>query len=275
MKVQIGHEDVADAARPGEEPMAASVVLEEVEIFYGDLRATMPLSFEAHTGELVSIVGASGCGKSSALRAIGGLLTPRSGVATVNGSVVTAPRPKEVAYLFQNLALFPWRSSIRNIEIALEFAGVPRRQRRERAEQALETVGLMEFAEKHPAQLSGGMQQRVALARAFASDAGILLFDEPFAALDEHSRMRLGMEVLRMLEAEQKTVIFVTHSLSEAVYLSDRIVVMSPRPGSIVETIDVDLPHPRNGAMMRSPEFHAITDRLTELLFSDKAEKIA
>jgi NitT/TauT family transport system ATP-binding protein len=255
--------------------MAASVVLEEVEIFYGDLRATMPLSFEAHTGELVSIVGASGCGKSSALRAIGGLLTPRSGVATVNGSVVTAPRPKEVAYLFQNLALFPWRSSIRNIEIALEFAGVPRRQRRERAEQALETVGLMEFAEKHPAQLSGGMQQRVALARAFASDAGILLFDEPFAALDEHSRMRLGMEVLRMLEAEQKTVIFVTHSLSEAVYLSDRIVVMSPRPGSIVETIDVDLPHPRNGAMMRSPEFHAITDRLTELLFSDKAEKIA
>jgi NitT/TauT family transport system ATP-binding protein len=189
--------------------------------------------------------------------------------------VVTAPRPKEVAYLFQNLALFPWRSSIRNIEIALEFAGVPRRQRRERAEQALETVGLMEFAEKHPAQLSGGMQQRVALARAFASDAGILLFDEPFAALDEHSRMRLGMEVLRMLEAEQKTVIFVTHSLSEAVYLSDRIVVMSPRPGSIVETIDVDLPHPRNGAMMRSPEFHAITDRLTELLFSDKAEKIA
>jgi NitT/TauT family transport system ATP-binding protein len=251
--------------------MTESVVVEEVELFYGEMRATQPLSFTAHEGELLSIVGASGCGKSSALRAIGGLLAPQSGQVRINGTPVSGTRPDEVAFLFQHLALYPWRSALRNVEIGLEFAGVPRGERRARAEAALETVGLADFADQHPSQLSGGMRQRVALARALASDAKILLFDEPFAALDEQSRLRLGMEVLSVLEAERKTVIFVTHSLAEAAYLSDRIVVMTPRPGGIAEILDVDLPHPRHPDMMRSPEFHAITDRLTELLFADKA----
>jgi len=255
--------------------MTASVVLDEVELFYGDLRATQQLTFDARAGELLSIVGASGCGKSSALRAIGGLLEPRHGKVVVNGRAVEGPRPSEVAFLFQHLALYPWRSAVRNVEIALEFAGVPRGERRPRALAALRTVGMDEFALHHPAELSGGMRQRVALARALASDAGILLFDEPFAALDEYSRMQLGIEVLRVLEAEQKTVVFVTHSLSEAVYLSDRIVAMTPRPGAVAEIIEVALPHPRHPDMMRSPEFHALTDRLTELLFADRTSERA
>ncbi len=248
--------------------MSYSVVLEDVEIFYGETRATQPLSFTARSGELVSIVGASGCGKSSALRAIGGLTEPRSGTVTVNGTEVRNPRPTEVAFLFQHLALFPWRTALRNVEIGLEFAHVPRRSRKERALEALTTVKMDAFADKHPAELSGGMRQRVAVARALASHAGVLLFDEPFSALDEHSRLQLGMELLKVLESEQKTVIFVTHSLAEAVYLSDRIVVMTPSPGSIAEILDVDLPHPRHPSMMQSDEFHRITDRLSELLFS-------
>lgn len=260
------HEPAVESADEGNRG-GESVVLKEVEIFYGDVRATQALSITARRGELLSIVGASGCGKSSLLRAIGGLLTPHAGTVVINGNPVSGPRPTEVAYLFQHLALYPWRSAVRNVEIALEFAGVPRKDRHARAMAALETVGLADLASRHPAQLSGGMRQRVALARALASDADILLFDEPFAALDEHSRLQLGMELLRVLEEKHKTVVFVTHSLAEAAYLSDRIVVMTPRPGGIADTITVGLPRPRTPEMMRSAEFHAISDRLSELLF--------
>ena len=172
------------------------------------------------------------------------------------------PRPTEVAYVFQDLALYPWRSARRNVEIALEVSGVARGERRRRADEALETVGLLDSAERFPAQLSGGMRQRVALARALVSDAQILLFDEPFAALDEYARTLMGLELLRLLEQHGKTVIFVTHSLSEAAYLSDRVIVMSPRPAHVAAVIEVPLTRPRTPDMNRAAAFHALTDEL-------------
>lgn len=247
--------------------VAGAVVLRDVEVRYGDVQATQALSFAVRPGEFVSLIGPSGCGKSSALRAMGGLLQPASGVVELAGRPVSGPRPQDVAYVFQDLALYPWRSALRNVEIALQFSGVGRRDRRQRALDALRTVGLDDAADRFPAQLSGGMLQRVALARALVSDAPILLFDEPFAALDEHARMLMGVELLRLIEEHGKTVVFVTHSLSEAAYLSDRVVVMSHRPASVKAIIEADIPRPRDPLVMKTARFHELSDRLFQLLF--------
>jgi NitT/TauT family transport system ATP-binding protein len=217
-------------------------------------------------GEFVSLIGPSGCGKSSALRAIGGLLPPVAGEIHVDGRTVEGPRPEAVAFVFQDLALYPWRSALRNVEVALQFAGVGRKERRSRAMEALHAVGLESAADRFPSQLSGGMQQRVAIARALVSDAPLLLLDEPFAALDELSRLKLGKQLITLLEEHGKTVLFVTHSLSEAAYLSDRIIVMSPAPAAIAATIDVPLSRPREPQLLRTPEFHALVDQLSALL---------
>lgn len=246
-----------------------AVALHDLEVRYGDTQATDRLNFEVRAGEFVSLIGPSGCGKTSALRAIGGLIAPASGRVEINGGKVTGPQPRDVSFVFQDLALYPWRSARRNVEIALELAGVDRSDRRDRADAALRTVGLSDVADRFPAQLSGGMRQRVALARALVSDAPILLFDEPFAALDEYVRTLLGMELLRLLEQQGRTVIFVTHSLAEAAYLSDRILVMSRRPARIVANIEVPLGRPRRPEVMKRPEFHQLTDELFSYIFGE------
>ncbi|WNM25572.1 ABC transporter ATP-binding protein [Demequina capsici] len=247
----------------------ALISLRDVTLAYGDVVAAKDITFDVRPGEFVSLIGPSGCGKSSALRAIGGLLDANVGSVAVDGTTVTGPRPQEISYVFQDLALYPWRSALRNVEIALQFAGVPRRERKERAMDALRRVGLGDVTERMPSQLSGGMRQRVAIARALVSDARILLLDEPFAALDEQSRLSIGAQLVRILEEEGKTVVFVTHSLAEAAFLSDRVVVMGPRPGVIREVIDVPLERPRHASLMRDPVFHDLTDRLSALLIDD------
>jgi NitT/TauT family transport system ATP-binding protein len=246
-----------------------AIALSNVSLSYGPVLAAHDLTFDVKSGEFVSLIGPSGCGKSTALRAIGGLLPATSGEVLVNGTPVTGPRPNDVSFVFQDLALFPWRSALRNVEIALQFAGVGRRQREARALDALKAVGLGDVPDRFPSQLSGGMQQRVAIARALVSDARILLLDEPFAALDEQTRLRLGGQILTLLEEHGTTVVFVTHSLSEAAYLSDRIVVMGPRPATIREIILVPIDRPRHPSVMRDQKFHELTDRLTSLLFDD------
>nr|WP_274636117.1 ABC transporter ATP-binding protein [Microbacterium bovistercoris] len=251
---------------------APAVRVEDVTLMYGDVVAAHDISFDVRPGEFVSLIGPSGCGKSSVLRAIGGLLPPTAGRVSVAERPVTGPRPAEISFVFQDLALYPWRSALRNVEIALQFAGVPRRQRRARAMDALVRVGLGDVADRYPQQLSGGMRQRVAIARALVSDAKILLLDEPFAALDEQSRLSIGAQLITILEEEQKTVVFVTHSLSEAAYLSDRIVVMGPRPGDVRDVIEVPLERPRHASLMRDPVFHELTDRLSSLLYADRQD---
>jgi NitT/TauT family transport system ATP-binding protein len=259
-----------DATGAGDVPAAtvtgARVAVRDLTLRYGSVLAASDLTFDVRAGEFLSLIGPSGCGKSSALRAIGGLLRPASGVVRLDGDEVCRPMPTKVAYVFQDLALFPWRSARRNVEVPLELRGMARRDRRARADELLATVGLADVGDRLPAQLSGGMRQRVAIARALASDADILLLDEPFAALDEQTRLVLGAELLRLLEEQGKTVVFVTHSLHEAAYLSDRIVVMSPRPATIKEVITVPLPRPRASAMVRTREFHELQDRLSGLL---------
>ncbi len=245
------------------------ISISDVSLAYGPVLAAHDLTFDVAPGEFVSLIGPSGCGKSTALRAIGGLLTPQSGRIVVNGTDVTGPRPSEISFVFQDLALYPWRSARRNVEIALQFAGVSAKERRTRAMDALHAVGLGDVGDRFPSQLSGGMQQRVAIARALVSDAKILLLDEPFAALDEQTRLKLGGQLLTLLEEHGKTVVFVTHSLAEAAYLSDRIVVMGPRPAVIKDIMTVPLGRPRHPSAMREPEFHSLTDHLTGLLYDD------
>jgi NitT/TauT family transport system ATP-binding protein len=256
-------------------PIAATsvesrITVENLSLRYGRLPVAQDISFTVREGELVSLIGPSGCGKSSVLAALGGLLRPAAGSVRVNGEPVTGVMPTTIAYVFQDLALFPWRSARRNVEAPLELRGLTRRERRARADELLATVGLTEFADQRPAQLSGGMRQRVAIARALACEADILLLDEPFAALDEQTRLMLGTELLRLLRDQGKTVVFVTHSLQEAAYLSDRILVMSPRPATLKEIITVPLARPRTAQMLRSPAFHALADRLTQLLFESR-----
>jgi NitT/TauT family transport system ATP-binding protein len=242
------------------------IVVEGLDLRYGDVRAAAGLSFDVRAGELVSLIGPSGCGKSSALRAIGGLLRPAGGSVRVDGAEVTGPLPESIAYVFQDLALFPWRSARRNVEAPLELRGMSRPQRRARALELLELVGLADSADRVPAELSGGMRQRVAIARALAGDADILLLDEPFAALDEQTRLKLGAELVRLLSERGKTVVFVTHSLPEAAYLADRIVVLTGRPATVKDVIEVPLPRPRVAGMVRTPSFHDLQDRLAALL---------
>lgn len=250
------------------------VVLDHVSVDYGGFAAVEDLSIEIRPGQFVALIGPSGCGKTSALRAIGGLLRPAKGTIRVEREIVHGPLPNRMAYVFQDLALFPWRSALRNVEIALELRGVGRRERRAAALETLHAVGLGEAVHKLPAEMSGGMRQRVALGRALVSHADILLLDEPFSALDEQTRMVMGAQFLHLLEEYGKTVIFVTHSLDEAIYLSDVVVVMTARPGRLKELIEVPLERPRDPRMMRTHRFHALRDHLFSLLFEESSRAL-
>jgi NitT/TauT family transport system ATP-binding protein len=222
--------------------------LSEVDLTVGD-------------GEFVSLIGPSGCGKSTLLRLIADLITPTAGTVTVAGQPAAKARlQQDYGIAFQQAGLFEWRTALRNVELPLELRGMSRSDRRARALEMLDLVGLGDFTRHYPAQLSGGMQQRVAIARALAVSPPLLLMDEPFGALDEMTRERLQSELLQICAKTGTSTVFVTHSISEAVFLSHRVVVMSPRPGRITASIDVDLPS-RDDAARQSPlYFDAITE---------------
>jgi NitT/TauT family transport system ATP-binding protein len=232
-----------------------AVRLDQLTKRYGSVAALGPLSLSVGRGEFVCVVGVSGCGKSTLLSLIAKLDKPSS------GAVQTGIH--RIAMMFQAPALFPWLTAAGNIELALRARATPRPQRRERVRELLDTVGLSEFADKRPHQLSGGMQQRVALARALAQDADVLLMDEPFAALDAMTRDRLQAELERIVLACNLTVVFVTHNVREAVRLADRVVLLSERPATVVEEFAVGLPRPRD---INTAEVATLAARITERL---------
>jgi NitT/TauT family transport system ATP-binding protein len=202
------------------------------------------ISFNVHEGEIVSLIGESGCGKTTLLRIIQGLIKLDAGTIRVDGNVVSGPG-RDRGFVFQQATLLPWRSARANVEFGLELQGLPRQERSERAQKLLQLVGLAQAGEQFPHQLSGGMQQRIGLARALAIDPAILLMDEPFSALDAQTREVLQLELLRIQAETKKTTLFVTHDLDEAIYLSNRVIVLGARPGRIKKIIDIPFTHPR------------------------------
>jgi NitT/TauT family transport system ATP-binding protein len=226
--------------------------------FTRDRRETLALAdlhFRVEHNEFVAIVGPSGCGKTTMLRCIAGLLPPTSGQVLLDGRPVTRP-PKEMVLVFQDYSrsLCAWRSVKGNVSFALEETDVPRREREQRVVEALEVVGLVDFADHYPFELSGGMQQRLQIARALAYEPSILLMDEPFGSLDALTRAELEDQVLAIWSGNPKTVVFVTHDIEEAVYLSDRVLVLSARPSEVIEELSIDLPRPRDQLETRSVE---------------------
>ena len=223
------------------------------------------VGFEVQAGNFVSIVGPSGCGKSTLLKIVSGLLTPSSGTVTVHGEPVRAPL-ENVGMVFQAPILLKWRSVIGNILLPVEFARLDIPSHTERTRALIKLVGLEGFDEMYPHQLSGGMQQRVSLCRALVTDPQLLLMDEPFGALDAMTRDELDMELLRIWEERKKTVLFVTHSIQEAVFLSDVVFVMSARPGRLLEQIPINLPRPRSMEMMTDQKFGGYALKIRALL---------
>ncbi|WP_256753549.1 ABC transporter ATP-binding protein [Mesorhizobium sp. Mes31] len=225
-------------------------------------------------GEFITLVGPSGSGKSVLLDIIGGLTQATGGDVQLDGRRITKPDPK-TGYVFQQYALFPWRTALANIEYALEVRGVAKAERTATARHLLSLFGLAGFEDRFPNQLSGGMQQRVAIARALASNPEVLLMDEPFAALDQQTRELLQGELLRIWGKIKTTVIFVTHSIDEAIFLADRVVVMTARPGAVKEIIDIDLSRPRNGDIRASTAFNDYRARVWDVLRDEvnKAQK--
>jgi NitT/TauT family transport system ATP-binding protein len=227
------------------------------------VQALADIDLQVGRGEFVSFIGPSGCGKTTLLRVIADLERPTAGQIAVNGATPEeARKARAYGYVFQAPALYPWRTVVRNVTLPLEIMGVAAAERQARAAKYLALVGLGGFERKFPWQLSGGMQQRVSLARALSFEPDLLLMDEPFGALDEITRDHLNEQLLRLWEKTDKTVIFVTHSIAEAVYLSTRIVVMSPRPGRILEIIDCDLPKGRTLDARETPQFLEIAHKV-------------
>ena len=242
--------------------------------FPGGTTALQGIDLEIVPGEFVSLIGPSGCGKSTLLRVIGDLIAPTAGEALVNGKPAQqARRDRDYGIVFQDAVLFDWRTVAKNIALPLELASWSREKRRGRVTQMLELVELRGFEDHHPWQLSGGMQQRVSIARALAFDPTLLLMDEPFGALDEMTRERLNMELLRIWEASGSTVVFVTHSIAEAVFLSTRVVVMSPRPGRISELVTIDLPQPRTAETREEPRFFELVTQVRDVLHAGHGAK--
>lgn len=237
------------------------------EFGQGHVQALTGIDLDIRPGEFISLIGPSGCGKSTLLRIVGDLIQPSAGEVVVNGkSAPQARLDRDYGIVFQDAVLFDWRTVEKNIGLPLEIMGWDRRKRTERVREMVELVELKGFESHHPWQLSGGMQQRVSIARALSFGPPLLLMDEPFGALDEMTRERLNLELLRIWEQSGSTVIFVTHSISEAVFLSTRVVVMSARPGRIVGIVDVDLPQPRNIETREEPRFAELIREVRRLL---------
>ncbi|HWB23552.1 MAG TPA: ABC transporter ATP-binding protein [Gaiellaceae bacterium] len=233
----------------------------------GNVTALSDIQLQLEAGEFVSLIGPSGCGKSTLLRVIGDLVEPTAGTVTINGkSARQARTDRDYGIVFQDAVLFDWRTVSKNIALPLEMDGWDRAKRKERVEQMLQLVELTGFGDHHPWQLSGGMQQRVSIARALAFEPALLLMDEPFGALDEMTRERLNLELLSIWQQLRSTVVFVTHSISEAVFLSTRVVVMSPRPGRIAGIVPIDLPAERTVETREAPRFFELVTEVRELL---------
>jgi NitT/TauT family transport system ATP-binding protein len=218
------------------------------------VHAMQDVSMEVQAGEFFSIIGPSGCGKSTLLRIIGGLLPATSGELTVGNDPVTGPHPW-IGMVFQEESTFPWRTTSANVEFGLEMHGMAQRERREKAREMIRLVGLSGFEERYPSELSGGMKQRVAIARALVLEPKILLMDEPFGALDEQTRIMLGEELLRIRDQLRQTIILVTHNINESVQLSDRVMVMTARPGRVKSIVAIDLAQPRDSSVIASDRF--------------------
>ncbi len=238
----------------------------------GTTHALEDVSLEIEPQEFVSIIGPSGCGKSTLLRIVGDLVDPSSGTVTIKGKTPHQARlDRDYGVVFQTPVLYEWRTVLGNVELPLEIMGRPRAEWDGRAEAMLQMVGLRAFHEHYPWQLSGGMQQRVAIARALVFNPSILLMDEPFGALDEMTRERLNLELLSIWSQTSATVLFITHSIPEAVFLSSRVMVMSPRPGRIERTVTVDLPRPRSAQTRLLPRFFELVTAVREGLREDPA----
>lgn len=227
--------------------------------------ALQDVELAAQEGEFIAIVGPSGCGKSTLLRILAGLVRPTRGKVYFAGEPMVAPRP-EISMVFQHANLMPWRTVLANVLLPLEIAGVPRKEALARAREMIRLVGLEGFEGAFPRQLSGGMQQRVALARALVRSPRLLLLDEPFAALDALTRERMNLELLRVWAVHHQTAIMVTHSIPEAVFVADRVLVMTPRPGRIAGEVRVDLPRPRTLDMMATETFGRLAHRVRSLI---------
>jgi len=230
------------------------------------------ISFSVPEGSFVSLVGPSGCGKSTLLQILAGLVSSSSGEVLVDGAAVRHPVPDKISVMFQDATLLPWKRITENIEFPLEIAGMAAAERHKRVVEMLALVGLAEFGERYPHELSGGMRQRIAIARALAPNPRILLMDEPFGALDEQTRIKMGHELLRIWAKTRKTIFFITHSLTEALFLSDTVLVMSHRPGRIVGVIEDTLPRPRTYDIIGSAEFGAARNRIWKLISQDDDE---
>lgn len=272
MSAQFQTQSQAQSQGQSSSPPAPPVIaVRDLSMVYkaraGETVALQNANLTVQPGEFVSLIGPSGCGKTTLLRLIADLIEPTSGELRVAGKTPKEAREaREYGYVFQAPVLYEWRTVVKNVMLPLEIMGFPKAERQERAARLLKLVGLQDFHKQYPFQLSGGMQQRVSIARALAFDPKLLLMDEPFGALDEITREALNDELLRIWEETHKTVVFVTHSIPEAVFLSSRIVVMTPRPGKIERVIDVDLPRPRDDAVRESRRFFELTTEVREAL---------
>lgn len=231
----------------------------------GMVTALDDIGFDVAEGEFVCVVGPSGCGKSTLLHILAGVLRASTGSAALRGQAIEGPR-RDVGVVFQEALLLPWRTVEQNILLPAEVHRLAMVPHRRRAAELLALTGLLDFRHKYPHELSGGMQQRVSIARALVNDPAVLLMDEPFGALDAMTREQMNLDLLRIWTGARKTVLLITHSISEAVFLADRVVVMSPRPGRIVEILEIDLPRPRDLDMLGTAEFAALTRRIRRLL---------
>jgi NitT/TauT family transport system ATP-binding protein len=249
--------------------MSTHVHIENVRKVYqtrrDEIEAIRSVSMDVQNGEFVSILGPSGCGKSTLLMAIGGLLPITAGTILIEQQEVTGPR-RETGVVFQSPVLMPWRSLMKNVLFPIETLGLPKKDYESRAVELLEMTGLAEFKDNVPTELSGGMQQRVAICRALIHNPTLLLMDEPFSALDAITRDAMNQELLRLWQEFQKTVLFVTHSIREAVFLSDRVFVMSPRPAVISKIVEIDLPRPRALEIEETPEFNVYVAELRKAI---------
>jgi ABC-type nitrate/sulfonate/bicarbonate transport system ATPase subunit len=249
-------------------PNAARVVVSQAKVEYGDLTVFDGIDLTVKDREIVSIVGPSGCGKTTLLRCIDGLTRLNSGTVTVDGKPLTGPMPG-VSMVFQHFGLFPWKNVYNNVAYGLKLAGAPKEQIAESVPKYIKMVGLAGFEKSFPHQLSGGMQQRAGLARALAVEPRVLLMDEPFSAIDAQTREILQFELLRIWEQRPIAMLFVTHSIDEAVLMGDRVVVLKGRPSHIHEVIDVGIPHPRTRETLTSPRFHECKTHVWDLLMQE------
>lgn len=254
-----------------EAPVAWTMLAKGIEFAYRSAKKATPVAalkdFDVSVaqGEFLSIVGPSGCGKSTFLRLAAGLERPDKGTLLFRDRPIPGPSP-ERGMLFQSYALFPWKTVWENAEFGPRARGIPKARRQETVERYLRQVGLLEDSHKYPHELSGGMQQRAALARLYANEPDLMLMDEPFGAVDAQTRILLQEDLLRLWQAERRTVVFVTHSVEEAVFLADRVAVMTAGPGRVKEIARIPIARPRDASARRTPEFHELMDRLSEML---------